>query len=794
MNLSNNKKPRQRISSSSKNKAWVEENLRYWIEMARPIVDKSKAAKLYGAAFGKLDESEYLYVTNPLNTNRKELKGYPAKIRNYPILPTTVNVLMGEKTARPIDSQVVVINSNLKSRQMEEERQAVLDFMVEDLMKRIDLSQIPEEQQQQAQQQLIESDPTLSRILKKKKANIKDELAIMGQEGLDYIKFYCDLKDKMVDQMLDILCVNSCVSYRTVYRDEVVYENMYPDEISIVGNNIRFIDEAECVVRDFQMTESELLDFFQDMKNYKALKSYLLGTEHDAIQEDGYLRHTSGFTELDPGQWAAGELFENLFGFRERFSGSDIYNVKHVVWRSSKKYYKIKGYNDMVGDYEFEASEDYELLDGEEKEEMYRDQYWEAYEVDGRIPVGYRPIDPSIAKGDNPYNAVNPYGGIVLDGMSIVEMGLVFQIKHNIFEYYIEKLVGKNKDKIILMPKQLIPEDEDMDIDDFFYYSDALGFSFVDISDKDKLAALQSIKVLDASLGDALRELVAMKQANLEEWKELIGSTRQREGRINASDGKATTEEAIFRSSLLTEYVFDKLDRVHRRDHNALVDLSQVAWVNGKKGSYINSDFKRAYLEINPELYSLCEFGIGVTDDTRSKQNLKDMRMDIQAMAQDPNFPKHLIPKLRNANNINQIVDEIETIMSDLEERQAAAAEAQRKAEAEERQADMQKHRDEIEYKYYKTDTDTAAKIDVAMLMSDTTLATAIMGKETPGEDSGNRELERANRVKERLEERVLRAEEKKTVIKAATDKYKADTQLKIARENKQPHEVKNKK
>ena len=103
------------------------------------------------------------------------------------------------------------------------------------------------------------------------------------------------------------------------------------------------------------------------------------------------------------------------------------------------------------------------------------------------------------------------------------------------------------------------------------------------------------------SIGNAMDKMWANLQAIKQECWDLIGMNRQRYGSTFASDGKGNTEQAIFRSSILTAPMYFQFDKFMEMDYKGLLDASKIAYADGKKASYVNSDGKTAWFEIADE-------------------------------------------------------------------------------------------------------------------------------------------------------------------------------------------------
>lgn len=778
-------KPKQRIPLKEKNAKWVEDCVRYYKNAAKPIIEQRKANMLYNVAFGILDEHEYLYVTNPRNTTRDSLKGYPSKMRNIPIGPPIFAVLMGEKSKRFIDYQVININSDLESNQIAEETKMLLQAMQNDLY-----NQINQGNPQQQGNEVLTTEQ-----IKAKLGDIVDEIAIQGQESIDYIRFYNDLDRKFKELFFDALTLNCFASMRDVVNDEVMFTVIPPIELSIVANrNITFIEEAETVVRRTKMTISDIYDAFSDFDNFKSsgleegLKSDL-----DQTVENPSPRRLNGFTDLDirltnyGHLGAAAELFDNL-GYKSSmhsFENEEAIYVDHIVWTSYVKRGVLLVVDLVEGIQEIEVDEDYIIAEGEEVEWTWVRQQFHAYHINDNYVLGGVPIITTRASVNNPNRCKSLYNGMIMPGISTAELVLPYQIKHNIGNYYIEKLIGRHRADIIVFPISLMPDGKNeagIDFETSLYYADADGYLIVDDSDKNKLQALQYMKILNSSVDKTLREMMSILQANKQELEDMIGINRFRKGQTNSSDGKYVSQQGEYRGSLMSEHLFSTVDDCHTKDLQVCLDLSQLAFIKGKKAHYISSDFKNKFLNIvNPEAYSTAVFGVGMNNSARGREKMQLMNAYTQALAQDPNVPKTVIPRMINADSMAEMIKQMDSVVADFEKKQAQMSELEHQREIEVARVTLEKLTKELDFKYYKTDADNIAKVEAA----------AVSNKATPQDDSGivnaaeDRFLKSQElRVKNAIESAKLQLEREKIASQERQTKMKADSAEKVARIN----------
>ena len=108
MYLGGEKIPQQRLPLSKKTKSWREACVEAYIDLAKDGVTERKdyLRTLYDYYNGVIEEDDYRYVLKPYGKTRKN---FPSKMRNYPIIKPIIDLLLGEKSKRPLNYTVVVI-------------------------------------------------------------------------------------------------------------------------------------------------------------------------------------------------------------------------------------------------------------------------------------------------------------------------------------------------------------------------------------------------------------------------------------------------------------------------------------------------------------------------------------------------------------------------------------------------------------------------------------------------------------------------------------------------------------
>lgn len=650
---------------------------------------------LYKLAAGYLDESKYKYATDPHHTNRK----YHSKLRNYDIISPIVQMLMGEKSKRKSDPIVIAINSdivNVKEIQLKNLINEELDQLVINTLNEI------------TDTGFISRDIVGQEELQTKVDSIKDDKAITGQEALSYIFYEQDVKRKLRECFNDLLVTAHTISKKEVKDNNIHYSTFSPDNGGYTcSENTKFIEDGESAwIKEYKTTSDIIDDFYDDLTEEQIQRLETLNVSN----QNSIDSNTLDTQELIRSLREDGRLNTNNFDDSNLAKKNGLVEVLYVNWKSKVKIGKVIG-KDIFGEvYDGYVTEDFKPDEGQTVEWRWVNETWEGYRVADEIYLNIRPVPYQRGTFDNPSKCKLLINGMTLHGRhyyskSPVEKLEPYQEKFNIIHWQLEKVMNKNKDKLVFLPKGVIPDDEDMDMFDMMHFAESDGFLFGDEVDTRRLQELQSVKVLDLSLNDYLQQLYGLLQFIKAEAEETLGISRQRKGQTFASDGKATTEQSIFQSAIISEEIFLEFEEFEEKEYQGLLDLSKYAWKEGKKSTFIDSDKRKRMINILGEDYTELEFGVTVVNGKEQQEKLNRIRNNSQAWIQNAS-KQSLVVKMENTENIEELIDILQIEEDNLEKQQQAA----QQAEQEFRQAEIEQkerhHADEMEVDIYKIDSD----------------------------------------------------------------------------------------
>ena len=646
--------PQQRISRRRKTQQWAIDSAKHFLSNTNfNTREKTQMKELYRAYNSYLDESQFKYITNPFGAPAHKKLSWPAKMRNYNILRPVIDMMLGEKLVRKDSYTVTVSNPDAVSGY----QKALSQKSVENLQQMFinELNEMGVDTGVQTDQVL---DP--AKLEAKLSTSWPDQRAIMGQQAVNYLTDFLDLKDRWLNGFLDFMIAGEVCSYKEPFRDDIEYEVFPPTELDYHHSpNLDFIEDGQWAVRKQHMQMNGVIDKFREELN---------------ADQIGELETAGGSGPGVP----VDDMFAPFWS-RQRGQFDILIPVEHVVWKSLKKIGKLVVRSE-VGTTVEEVSSSYVPEPGEEITWEWITEVWQIHRINGTIYTKAAPLDWDRSKVNNSSDQKLPYNGRAYSNRnatntSIALNGMPFQALYNILHWKFELSIAKNKDSIILMDINAVPKKPGWDEDKFIYYADAHGFMWVDNSNP-KSRGFNQYQVLNSTLGAYVKVLAELMAATKQEWEESLGINRQRKGQQFASDLKSVTEQAVTRSAIVTADLFRKYEKFQQREIQGLLDISKYAWAEGKKAMYISSDMRRAILDITPEVFMEADLGVFAKNTAEEKEKLDAMKNLTFQFSQNKVGPR-TIAEVLDADSFPQLKEKL----SEIEILEGQMAEAQQQAE-----------------------------------------------------------------------------------------------------------------
>lgn len=672
---------KQAIASASKTEEWAKANVDYVLNQSYfKNTNNSTFLKYWRYYTGELDSTDfaaYSHITEPLGIKPSDVTlesgrkpKFTAKLRNFNIIKSTVDVLIGEKSKRPINDIIVVANPDAVDLQLETKNKELMRLMMEYFASYAE-GREPSEL------------PSPEDFLKEFDRKYKDRRAIIGENALEYIKRYNEIYDRFNDLFTDIIVFGRVASERVIVNDEIVYRQIKPYNVDYhKSDSFSFIEDAEWAVVRNIYTISDIIENYRKFLSYKQIQ-----------QLESELDYTAGPS-------SNGNVNNSVRGRK--------LEVFTAYWRSKKKI-GFHSYFDETGtpvidlvDETFKPEKD-QVVEWE-----WVDEIWQGTKIGDEanpIYIDMRPCDIQRRSLSTESNCKLPVNGFTwLEGtkdvLSFVYYGIPFQDMYNIYRYKLENSIAKSKDIVMQYDMNALPDN--FGVETFFYYMDALGIAFTD-SSKEGIAPNAAVaSVLDLS-NKVIGLYIDLLEFTRSEWERTVGVTRERQGQVGEYQGKSVTERAVMQSAHVTEDVFRKFTSFERRELQGLLDLSKFAWEKGKKQAYVRHNGTQAFLNIDPIEYGEAEYNIFVSnspDDIQKLKNIKELALPLLQNG----VAMSTIAEIMNSDSLIKL----QNMLLDIEKEQQKLAEAQARAE-QEAQAQMQQQ--QLNAQREQSELDAATKM-----------------------------------------------------------------------------------
>jgi len=691
--------------------------------------------QLFRFVEGELDPEDYKIYTNPLGVEEKRVKKVGARLKNHNILKGVTNLYLGEFDRQPKEYIVTSSNEGYEDNLNDGIRNVKLKYIQQELVneavRRGELGQ--EYYQEQA---------PVEESINKFKDDFKQNRLRIGQEAIDFIRNKQSIDESFTEMAFEWIVTGRCFSFKEVRDNDVKYTHVPVDEIIYPIEDTKYLEDRSWCIRRRKVSDALLVDLFGDKmtvemfdtitKSHSNAQTSIGSSYGNVIQvgKDGLMMkdHVPSVSTFVDGKCISGNITINNTGATKQ--GRDLY---HYVWKEINKVGILTYIDDFGQEAYMEVSDDYKLNKeyGDISIEYYLENIlMEAYSIDNQSFFDIRVLETDRSDPDNPSIIKLPYNGIIARSksgnlVSFIKDGLPYQRLINGVHFQMEKLINKNKDKVMVLPYGMIPRKKGMDTTETMYQMDATSILWADETAPNAAMAAQMIKVLDMSLGNFINDSIALIKEIKNEYWEVIGMNPQRFSDINQKAGKATTEQAIIRSSVISNDLFRQLDNLIEKDYNGLLDFSKFAWIGGVKGSYVRSDASHAFFMLNEDdaiYHAESNYNVFVKHSAVEAEALEAMRqLALPYLQNNGNIEgAGIMFSTKSVAKMRELLGKVEKQQKEYEQ-MVGEQEHQRSVELEEMRAALQEKVEELER--YKIDKDYEKTILSAQIRADATRA-----------------------------------------------------------------------
>lgn len=727
--------PPQQMSFSRKNKKWRKECVDFGddhslihYQLTRKSVFNMKIN--YDLLHGKLHMEDLRMLLNPYGIDASFI---PDGIQHYPIINSKLEVLKGEESKRLFDFRVTVTNPNAVS-EIEEEKNRQVNAALQALL--MDTSQSEEDFMKELEKQADYF-----------QYEYQDKKEITGNFVLNHY-----IKELEIPQMFNKGFEDAYTVGEEIYQCDIVggepyVEKLNPREVRIIrsGSSMK-IEDADMIIIEQYWSPGKVIDTYWDQLTKKDVEEL----EKDIYGHNGHA-YVDGMDNVDPRYglvnlptgWTAGEAIINpLDLFDDAADGSMLpydfngnVRVLRVYWKSRRKIKKVKSYDPITGEEQFNFYPETYIIDpekGEEEQIFWVNEAWEGTKIGSDIYVNMRPRPVQYNRLSNPSRCHFGIIGSIYSNngdrpFSLVDIMKPYAYLYDIIHDRLNKTLAKNMGKVIRLDFAKVPEG--WDADKWLYYINVNGIA-VENSFKEgdygaatgKLAGglnNASSGVIDASLGNEIQQYISLLEWISTKTGELAGISKQREGQISNRETVGGVERATLQSSHSTEWLFYPHESVKKRVLECFLETAKVAFKGRKKKfEYILPNSSRAVVEVDGDEFAECDYGI-VVDNSNGVQELNQkLEMLAQAGMQNQLIDFSTMMKLFTTTSMSEkqrTVENCEKKMRQQQEEQRQQ-DMQMQQQQLQQQAQIAQMQQELQYKMHQEDNET--KILVAQINS----------------------------------------------------------------------------
>jgi hypothetical protein len=807
--------PPQKISTAAKDESWKRQCI-------DSIIGKSNQSEWNGRSTAYRKQTNYNLVNSIFNDSDLESSLDPyginvglnskisdlSRLQNFNIIRPKLERLKGEELQRPFNFMALGISGEVISVRDQYKQKMFLESFNQMIQSELQTYGMGEPEVDE------EGNPVQPKTPK---------------EIENYLNYsFRDVREKYANDIIKFLVpyrklksvFNKGWEHALISSEEIYYTGILGGHPNArVVNPINFSYDRSPDLEDIQDSqwckEDRWLSIGQVLDEYR---KYLTDDDIDAL-ESGSLGNTLSNSSPIPGfAYKSTDLggYSYYYNYNQSTGNVQHIRVSTVCWKSMRKIGFMTFVNPETGELEGPIMIDDETPIPKEIKKIAKiewewiNEVYQGTKIGADIYVNVGPLPNQIKNPNDPSECKLPYVGKIYNALNSMSTSMVDLLKPIQYAYiviwdrYLTEL-AKAKGNVMQVDVSQIPKSQGHDLEKYMYYVN-MGFAFINSMEEgtegnttgQRSQNNTPIKQIDLSASSVI---VTYMQAmdKLEQMAgELVGVNRQREGDVTSSENVSNVNTAISQSTLVTEYWFYKHNEVKEAVLTRLVELAKLCYKDGIKTQFFLDEGYTSFLDVDGELFNDSEYGVFLTNSSRDNQIKESLKGLAQAALQNDKLKFSDIIKIMRSDSIAEIENTIIKGEQDQQARLEQQQEADRQTQKDINNSNIQAQKELIERESQEKQLDRENKIEVATINT-------LRGKDGPTDVDNNGVIDSLEQSKLFLEQSKLAYEtsfkEKELVqksqadiLKANTEKYKADISLQVAKQNKNKYDKKPKK
>jgi hypothetical protein len=676
------------------------------------IDSRKKDHENFLIANGEFDHKQYQYVTDMYGMTS------PARLVNYPMIMTKLDLLAGELISQPLQYSVMVVNRNAVRKKNEQKMTMAAEVLLRPIRREIEQQlgmPIPDENVGQ------EVPEDIARYQKLKFRNAIEE---MVQVGLTFCIQRWDLKQTFKRGFYD-LSITGKEFYKTYIKNGDPYAERLDPRVMIYDLDIdkESLKDSKYAGTENWYTVNEIIERFT-----------LTKAQVDYLEE---LQQTD----------VSAQDAETIDSYAYGVGGQDLkIRVLDFQWRSIRmlKHKVSPNEFDPKNPFLKKVKDTYKAKKGEKIIEKPITEIRQATKIGHEMLLDWGVKPNQLRFEENYANTEMDFHGAIKGNfsgntLSVVDSLKNIQILYNIVMYQIELAMARSGGKSIIYDVSQKPKN--MSLKNVIYHAKNSGLIVINSKEEGmQTNNFNQFSQVDFTLSQSVAQMVNMKVMLEETADRLTGISASRAGVQKSGDLVGVTERNVMQSTLITAPLFDIHYRLVGDVLQSMAGLMRTAWAKEGRMANVFGDTGMQTFKIDKSI-ALPEYGIFIENSGREVQRKQEMMALLERFSSSGNIDPLSIIKAVNAEGSSEVESILTEGLTAIKEQQQAMEE--RNVEVQEAANEIEGQKIQIPLEVQKMKSDTELQVTQMKLELDSGMqANELEHKENMQTETKNAKLD----------------------------------------------------
>jgi len=763
----------------------------------------------------------------------EEFATFPKSMQHIGLGNSKVNTLVGEEAKRltryPFQAFISSSDQMGISQKEEDIKDMWLDRLIslaqERIMAEAEGKQIPEEElQEQITQELKKYDKFI-------KYSYQDLKEIVANKILKYEYNRLKIGEKFLRCWEDFLITGEEIVCIEEVGGDISFRKVNPLNIYTVQSSETYkIEDADLIVEFYDMSIGQAIDSFHKELNTKQIKSLENGTEYQtsanggikmAYNRDITIQERYGIEDND-----LSELSPITPGFAgSAFDGRGNVRVMRMCWRSRRKI-GILSFYDEDGAKQEKVVDEYYLIkkdEGETVKWQWINEWWEGTKIANDIYVKIRPIPYQSRSRNNLSESKPPYVGSFCNTNSSKVFSFYDSLKpmdyqYDIYFHRLNLMMSKYKGPMLAINTSMIPSE--WDPLKWLKYGEATNILFMDPTNEVLKGPLQgksagtynqlAASAVDLDMGNAIRQHVETLGFIKQQMDLISGVNEYRQGDIKGDSNVGTANIGWQASNSMTEKYFSIHNAFKRDCMERLLEVAKYVWKKSPQKVQAVLDGMGAEIVSSYDEFSESQYDVFIDDGPNTQEMLQSLTQLAHAGMQTGQIKFRDLIELYKKESVSALARYLEEAQDKVAEEQMEAQNRQMKHEAKLAEEKRKETEAALALEYAKLDRiDMNSELDRQNRIQIETIKALGFAQDTDVNDNQVPDVLEQSKIaleqqsmsyehlrknkeiasKEKIETQKIKIKEKEIESKEKIEKLKAETALKVAKQNKNKYD-----